>query len=71
MKLRTLDRPIRNIHKYLVGDLRTKRLKTQFVTPCAPLGARKRIYDLSHFTSALTRPPDAMLICTYLLRHRQ
>ena len=42
MNLRILDRPIRNIHTYLVRDLRTKPLKTRFLTPSAPLGARKR-----------------------------
>ena len=44
MNLRILDRPIRNIHTYLVRNLRTKPLKTLFLTPSAPLGARKRAY---------------------------
>jgi len=47
MNLRILDRPIRNIHTYLVRDLPTKPLKTPFLKPSAPLGTRKRMDDIS------------------------
>ena len=60
MNLRILHRQIRNIHTYQVRNLRTKPLKTRFLTPCAPLGARKRIYDIA---SKLSNSPALPMRC--------